>query len=199
MIVSCPSCGTLYRHEAGGEPRRARCSCCDGTVHLGARRSYAVRASFSDDAGLRAFAATAPGLVAAAARAAGRPVPVGIGAAPVPSEGIRRVGMDDPSLAPALGSTSFDRPGDSAMVWTMLAPEADAPVPDAAEPPAATERGSGAPNRIRGAMIGLGLGSLCGLGLSTLFGGQVAAWWGGGACAGLGLAWGVTRWASRRS
>jgi hypothetical protein len=158
-----------------------------------------VRTSFSDDAGVRAFAATAPGLVAAAARAAGVPAPVLGGSGPSVPEGVRRVGMDDPTLASALGSTSFDRPGDSAMVWTMLAPETEVPDEARAEAPPALEAASGSPKRIRGAMIGLGVGSICGLGLSTLFGGPVAAWWGGGACAGLALAWGVVRWASRRS
>jgi hypothetical protein len=106
--------------------------------------------------------------------------------------------MDDPGLAGALGSTSFDRPGDSAMVWTMLAPEPTAAAAEADSPPG-PEAAPASSKPIRGAMLGLGVGSLCGLGLSTLFGGQVAAWWGGGACAGLGLAWGVARWASRRS
>lgn len=198
MIVSCPSCGTLYRHEAEGPPRRARCSCCDGAVHVGARRSYAVRSTLSDDAGVRAFAATAPGLVAAAARAAGVTAPVHAGPAAAPSEGIRRVGMDDPNLASALETTSFDRPGDSAMLWTMLAPEPAAPTPAEPEARPAAETSSRSPHRIRGAMVGAGLGSLCGLGLSTLFGGPVTAFWGGGAVAGLGLALGVTRWASRR-
>jgi hypothetical protein len=199
VIVSCPSCGTLYRHEVEGTPRRARCSCCDGTVHVGVRRSYAVRPAFPDDPGSRAFAATAPGLVAAAARAAGVPPPPLNGPATPPSEGVRRVGMDDPRLAPALQSTSFDRPGDSAMLWTMLAPDSGAPVAAGAEPPPATENAPRNTGRIRRGIVGMGVGSICGLGLSTLFGGNVAAWWGGGAVAGLGLAWGVARWASRRS
>ena len=197
MIVSCPSCGTLYRHEAREAPRRARCSCCDGPVHLGSRRSYAVRASLSDDPGVRAFAAGAPGLVAAAARAAGAPIPAFPGTRVPVSEGVRRVGMDDPTLAPALETTTFDRPGEAPMVWTTLAPEP--PAEPREEPAAPPETASRPTVGVRTAFVGFGVGSMCGLGLSTLFGGPVTAWWGGGACAGLGFALGVARWASRRS
>lgn len=196
MIVSCPSCGTLYRHEAQGAPRLARCSCCDGPVHLGARRSYAVRPSLSDDPGVRAFAAGARGLVAAAARAAGVPAP-SLAVPLAPSEGVRRVGMDDPMLAPALETTGFDRAGEVPMVWTTLAPEPSAEPDPEAEPSLETEAKPAV--GIRTALLGFGVGSLGGLGLSTLFGGPVLPWWGGGACAGLVLAWGGARWASRRN
>lgn len=182
MIVSCPSCGTLYRHEAKATSARARCASCDGAVHLGSRRSYAVRATLSDDPAARAFAVGAPGLVAAAARAAGASAPI-LGTSSVPSEGVRRVGMDDPTLEPALETTAFDRGGEVPMLWASLAP-------DAASRPVVG---------VRTSLLGFGVGSLCGLGLSTLFAGPVAAFWGGGACAGLGIAWGVSRWASRRS
>jgi len=97
MILSCPSCGTRYRHQAAPAElaRQARCSQCDHRFPLGeAPRTYLLLPS-------RATAGASLG-------------------APV---GAMRIGMDDPSLAPQLGATVLDADGaaPAAMGYTSVA------------------------------------------------------------------------------
>lgn len=209
MIVSCPTCGTLYRHS--GEPgAAARCSCCAGTVHLAQRRSYAVLPVA--EARARAFAASAPGLAA-------------LGASPPRSSRAaivvdRRIGMDDPSLAPALTRTALDdaREG-TPLTWAVVAPEPDSVAAFPDEPyvgefeknPVEADPSVDAPDPVppeprtrsevvRGAAFGLVFGSASGLAGSWATGGPAIEWWCGGAAIGAMLGgWIANRWASPRA
>ncbi len=98
MIVSCPSCGTRYRHEQDLAGRAARCSRCGEVFPFPAHRAYRVLAAAAPVGAVtpRAAAAEPAGPAAVAA-----PLAV-VAAAARPGY---MTGMDDPALAPRLQRT----------------------------------------------------------------------------------------------
>lgn len=106
MIVSCPSCGTRYRHRRapGATPANARCSGCEHVFPLApSPQSYVLMARPSDGG------SAGPGLAG--------PV-VAPGGYPAEAPPRMPIGMDDPSIAPQLEHTALTGAGASGPALT---------------------------------------------------------------------------------
>jgi hypothetical protein len=197
VIISCPSCGTRYRHPAvaGAVAPTARCSACERvfSVPVRAGRPYVVI-----DGG-------APARGGSAARAAGRgrgrrPEP----GAPVAGRPVARlaIGMDDPSLAAQLERTALDGDG-SPMTYRLesVAPAGRdrAPADRDGGAPAPAVRQRGRVWRAAAVLVVGALGAAAGWLLAGRSGADPRIWAAGAGVAGLFLAWTTLRWKRRKS
>jgi hypothetical protein len=219
VIISCPLCGTRYRHRvvAGARWSRARCSTCEEVFPLHARRqAYVLSGPLRTEDGRRGperisplpdvpvVHALAPAVAAARAGAAGR----------------LAIGMDDPTLASRLSRTTLDReaaPGSPAITYRVAAGAAERMEPSAVSPQVGIPEGhrpvpaswTAAEQPIRshdspGASPG---GLVMGVVVGGAAGGVLAHWAGvqphhgmlAGIAVGLFLAAMGPRWKSRRS
>lgn len=100
MIVTCPSCGTSYRHSAAGAPEgtAARCSRCESVFHVARQPMYRLN---------RALEVSGGPLLQDPRREPAAPVLVRA-TLPEPPPPRLTIGMDDPSLAGALQRTALD-------------------------------------------------------------------------------------------
>lgn len=210
MIISCPSCGTLYRYAEVPAASRARCSCCEGAVPLASRRPYLVSA-----------VARAETLVAAGEWPS-RPHPFRVERQPAataafPSTAL--IGMDDPALAGRLERTALDPSHHGsghapALTWTMLASDSPGTVgvgisqPDppnsgsatgpARQPAEHPEKAAGRDGFVRMVVVGVAAGAVAGFAGASWFGGSSVAWWIGGALTGSAIVLGLrSSWTSR--
>lgn len=196
MIVSCPSCGTRYRHRRspGEAPAAARCSCCEHVFPLSSSpRTYRVVSRPADSGGVTS---TARGPVIA---------PGGF-----PGEGPPRmpIGMDDPSIAPQLDKTALDHAGASgpALVYRVEAGEVDGGVQASTR---ATLDGESDRTPARrdgpGAVLGTFVAALAGAAAGWWYGprvmvmGEPRSWVLAGTALGLLVAWLGLRWTREKS
>ena len=174
MIVSCPSCGTHYRHPDRVLPVRARCGKCDATIDRIGLRPYRIEGALAVSR-----AAEAPPLAAslALAEAVGHPAPAAVDpwdeSEPLPA-------IPEMAHAQDGGPDTLDEP-------SARRGEADDPSPEARPQPAGL-----------GAVAAWTIaGSILGTGVSWTFGNTTMTGVLCGGLVGLTAAWGWLRWTSR--
>lgn len=199
MIASCPSCGTLYKHEGPGEATRGRCACCEGVVHLAARRHYAVRTGgVAVERAVPVLARAGSGTSEPKSRTA---TDKGSGPSSAPSGmafggggGIAGLAVS-PAVAEveAIAGRGIE---DVASAAAAPAPQDAARVEVTADPPGSAPRS----HAIGGCVVGLTVGALAGMLEGWGFGGDPVVWWIGGALLGAIVGWGVgAQWTSRKT
>jgi len=200
VIVSCPSCGTRYRHRRapGVVASTARCSGCEHVFALTlSPRAYLLVPRPSDGG---STAPRIPGPVVAP------------GGYPAAMAARMSIGMDDPSIAPQLQQTALDGTGASgpALTYRIESGEVDAdeqvpavetdPTTFEADPEALHARRDG-PGAILGAFVTAVAGAMAGWWLAPRLTemGEPRSWVLVGTMLGLLVAWLGLRWTRESS
>lgn len=150
MIVCCPTCHTLFRNRME-TTTAARCGRCGASVTAAPARSYRVRAVLRPEV----------------------PVPTTVAARPLPV--YAGIGLDDPSLAPALAATGGGRTSDWTTRWNEERARAsdadrdDAPDRRLEEYAADAAAAGGSDRSVRYVLFGVGLGAISGVAASKGF------------------------------
>ena len=182
MIVSCPSCGTHYRHEARSLPVRARCGRCDAAIDRTGLRAYRIAEVAAHASEPRTGAPRAAvALMEPTPRAHGTVRDTWDESEPLPSiPEMEHAPAFEPSVAPVSEDDILD--------------ERRGREPEDEAPAAAARTGSGGVGTVvawttAGSVLGTGVSWTLGNTTMTgvLFGGLV----------GLMAAWGWLRWISR--
>ncbi len=150
MIVCCPSCHTLFRNRME-TTTAALCGRCGASVTATPARSYRVRTVLRREAPITASVAA-------------RAVPAYAG-----------IGLDDPTLAPALAATGADGASPWTSRWDDREPgpsaaAADRSLDERLEEYAAEAAAAGGSDRsVRYVLFGVGLGAISGVAASSGF------------------------------